>query len=180
MSTTLFNAFGEKFTMTIKNTQANAVKLALTQGIFTQTCDPDGIQVAMENAGFDVVPVYANSKNYGDDDSVTFKSANPKFTISQFQDFIQRYGMPVKQLHIRGNHEDILENDLEVVDYTPLDGSKVNSLGVSQLLSVFQQQGNRVVIDFENDPKMKYTLLWSTITMFMLGPGREVTFTFVF
>lgn len=175
----IFNALGEKFTMSIVNNTAEPKRLALTQGIFTQTCNSLGIQKGLESAGIDAFPVFENSTNYGAAGELTFKSANPKFTISQFQDFLQRQGKQVKQLHVRGNHEDILENDIEVIDYTPFTGSNINYLNLPQLVSVYQQQGNRVVVDFQNS-EMKFGLLWSTILLFMLGPGREVTFTFVF
>lgn len=179
----LSRALGEKFSFKVANSSGATKVIALLAAFFTTMAvtvsgSPSSAKVtntdvsAIVAAGFSVDAV-------ADDGTVitgvTCTAMNSKRTIRQFQDFIKREGLICTEITIQANNKDQFEKVLEVVKISPLTGSKIEDLTLSEFYSVDQFSENKIVIK-----NLALEMAFDTLMMISIDTGRDLTFTFKF
>lgn len=177
------NAIGERFTILICNNTTTAKKIGILNGIFEMPYDSStATQKALEGAGFTVEPLRTwdtTQDPYGSADKLTAKSASTRYSIEQFQAFIQKQGKRVRKLTVMANHSDVFSGTIEMAQYTPLKGKEIIEFHLNDFFSTYQNQTNKIDIDFEKE-NAKMDLDFATLLQMSLGAGREVRLTFIF
>ncbi|MDD3739142.1 MAG: hypothetical protein PHP31_07610 [Lentimicrobiaceae bacterium] len=177
------NAIGERFTLMVCNNTTTAKKIGILNGIFEMPYDiSTNTKKALETAGFFVEPLRTwdtTQDPYGAADKLTSKSDNTRFSIEQFQAYLQKQGKKVRKLIVMANHSDVFTQSIEMVNYTPLSGNAIQSFSLNDFFSTYQNQTNKIEINFEQG-NGAMNLDFSTLLQFNLGAGREIRLTFIF
>jgi hypothetical protein len=183
----------EKFTMNVVNGTASSQKVALLRAFYetrkvamigaagseVATLVKNDISELVKN-GFPVVAVAHDGTTIVDkaaSKGVAFSSSNSAVSIDSFLSYLLTNPRKLKEMTIVVNDQNALSSDLELTIASPLGHGKTINVELMQFFSQFQNQNDRITIDFS-----KNELEFSDVLVMCLNiaPNSSMQLTFRF
>lgn len=184
MDNKVIRALGAKFTFTIANGHSaqyvvallaaffNTFKLTLAEGT------PNTATIAFSNAAEITAAGYSCDAVLDDGTiatSLVCTAGNSKRTIRQFREYVKQNGLILDSLEVQANNAAAFNQTIEVVDYSPVQGSAPQEFALSAFKGVYQSATDKVVI-----PNLDMQLNQNTLMMIPVAAGHTMTFTMNF
>jgi hypothetical protein len=177
---------GNKFAFKIANTNVSDDKVV---AILTGNLPTDGYDVVQSGTTpFAVTSVKSHSHDktalvaYGinvdavlDDGTIDTNlvatSKNLQYKINHFKNYLKFNPQMMTELTIEASNKDVFEQDLFLRKDSPLQGTGLKQISLSDYLNVMQNQENKIVIPLGNVPVDDETIMYMNIPA-----GRTVNF----
>lgn len=180
----------EKFTMNVTNGAATAQKVALLKAFYetraiamvgeagseVPTLVKNSVAELVKN-GFVVSAVAHDGETPIGAKAIAFSSGNPSVSIDAFHQYLLTNPRKLRELSIVVSDQNALSSDIELTIASPLGNGKTTNIELMQFFSQYQNQNDRITIDFSNNELEMSDVLMMCLNM---APNCTMQFTFRF
>jgi hypothetical protein len=170
---------GEKYIFTLKNTTIAMLTVALLAAFFDTRAEGSNLMnnpAEINKAGYTCDVVADDGViNGAAAATLTLTPANAKMTYRAFREYIKLNSRALKGMSIQTNNLQAFNQTMEIIDASPLIGTKSVYIPLSELRDGFSNLNDLVKLEGDG-----IVFGFDTLVFLPILPGHEITITFWF
>ena len=180
MDQKVYRALGAKFTFTLANTSGGTLVVALLAAFFNTLLIVEGTPNTFKLTNAAAITAAGYTCDHVLDDGTIVSglvatAANSKRSIRQFRAYVIANGLYLTDMDVQANNTAAFNQTIEVVEYSPVEGSAPREFSLSEFKGVFQSATDKVSIT-----NLNLMLKYDTLMLMPIANGHVVTITFKF